>query len=464
LTDSPATLSPTPRLLRAFALLLMTIAMAIMRHRIEQFSPSALGIVIAAAVVMGVSLLGPRKIRADRADRPLPILLLLAAALAICFWEAPPMAMPFSLVVFVSVAIVIAIALDRRARFAPAIFAALLAINGILNLYFLAHSDSPNIDVYVIQKLGAEKLLYGENPFAMTFPDIYGPKAPYYPPGIVVERTVQTPLGPASVREVQCGYFYWPMSLLLALPGYLFGDVRYSNLAALVLAAAFIGYAKRNRISLLAGAVVLLCPGIFLMLVNAWLEPQLLMLMALTVFLMTRKDRRAHIAAMVCFGLLVAEKQYMILTLPLIRLMVPEPGLRPLIRAGVIAAASAAVVVLPFLLWDPRAFIHSSHALYVNLIRTDSVSILAWLKLHFGVQLPMLVTACAGGAAAIVTALRARRDPATFAAAMAFVLTVSFLFSTQAFLNYYFFATGCVAISVATADHVAFRANTASTD
>ena len=129
--------------------------------------------------------------------------------------------------------------------------------------------------------------------------------------------------------------------------------------------------------------------------------------------------------------------------------MVSERGLRPLMRAAMFVTLAAGAVILPFFIWDPHAFLHSSHALYVNLIRTDAISIPAWLKLRFDIQLHLLITAGAGAAAAMLVALRARPNPATFAAAMAFVLTVSFLFSTQAFLNYYFFATGCLCLAIA---------------
>jgi hypothetical protein len=448
LSESPATLLPTPRLLRALALLLMTIGMAIMRHHVEGFSGSAILVVIAAAVLMGFSILGARRLPERCSFESPAVVVLLILSLAVCFWETPGMRMPFSLMMIASGVMVSVIAFDRRARMAPVIFGAMLLINGVLNLYFLANSDSPRIDVYVIQKLGVEKLLHGENPFAMTFPDIYGPNAHYYPPGIVWEHVVQMPGGPGIARDVQCGYFYWPMSLLLATPGYLFGDVRYSNLVSLIVAAALIAFSRPSRISFLAASVVLFCPAIFLMLVNAWLEPQLLMLFSLAMFFLVRGKGRFPVVSCLIIGLLVAEKQYMVLTVPVIQLMIDQRGLKPLTRAAVLVAIGAGVIIVPFFIWDPRAFLHSSHALYVNLIRTDAISILAWLKVRFDIQLHLFVTAGVGVAAAILVALFGRRNPATFAAGMAFVLTVSFLFSTQAFLNYYFFALGCLATAV----------------
>ena len=191
----------------------------------------------------------------------------------------------------------------------------------------------------------------------------------------------------------------------------------------------------------------------FFMLINAWIEPQMLMILAGVVFVAIRRMRFSGVIQFVLLGMLLAEKQYLILVVPLIRLLVPDRGMKHLIRAGAIAGLTASVIILPFFIWDPRAFLHSATALYVNLLRTDAISIPAWLKLKFDIQLHLFITAGAGIAAAIATAWRGRRTPATFAAAMAFVLTVSFFFSTQAFLNYYFFATGCLCVALAAGDY-----------
>ncbi len=51
-------------------------------------------------------------------------------------------------------------------------------------------------DVYLVQTLGCDASLHGHNPYAMTFPDIYGPQSHLYPPGLVVNQ------------QVQCGYCY----------------------------------------------------------------------------------------------------------------------------------------------------------------------------------------------------------------------------------------------------------------
>ena len=51
---------------------------------------------------------------------------------------------------------------------------ALLAIHFALGLWMIHTSPNPSIDVYVFQRDGINELFAGRNPYAMTYPDIYG--------------------------------------------------------------------------------------------------------------------------------------------------------------------------------------------------------------------------------------------------------------------------------------------------
>jgi hypothetical protein len=250
---------------------------------------------------------------------------------------------------------------------------------------------------------------------------------------------------------VQCGYFYLPLSLLLDLPAHLAGDVRYTQLAALTIAAALVAYADprrdARRLSCAIAALLLFTPQVFHTLENAWIEPQMLMFLAAIAFVVARRLP----GRFVLMGLLVAVKQYGIFLVPLVPLLIPdEPATRArVLRALIIVTITAAIVTLPFVLWDPRAFLHSTTALYVGMLRTDSISLLAWLNVRTGVRPPMLVTTLAGFAAAALAAWRAPRGATGFAAAVAFVLLVVFLFGTQSFANYYFLVAGALLIAAA---------------
>lgn len=441
----------SPLLFQSIALLLFGIALATLAHTEDTFNGPALLIVIAATALTGMSLLkqaaGPAEKSTDRFFFALLVLTLIFFFTRLpmfdLYWlfpKARPIVGPFCMLGCICAVLAIAILIDVRARFAPILFVFLLAAHLLMGLSIFSLSRNPHIDVYVVHTLAEEALTNGSDPYAITFPDIYG-RRDLYPPGLVVNG------------QVQCGYSYLPMSLLLALPAYIAGDVRYSNLICLTIAAALIGYARPSRRSFLAAILCLFLPGIFHILENDWMEPQMAMLLAAIVFVWVREIRFNRIIQLILFGLLLAVKQYMVLAIPLIW-MLAEHDARGFVRSLFIVAAATGAVLLPFFLWNPNAFMHSTTALFLGIVRTDGASIPAWLKIQFGVQSNLLITAGIGLLTGIGVAWRAKPTPAIFAAAMSFVLTMGFLFSTQAFLNYYFLSacTLCMAIAVGPAN------------
>jgi hypothetical protein len=122
--------------------------------------------------------------------------------------------------------------------------------------WVLKNSPTPWIDVYVFQRDGSAALLHGQNPYALTFPNIYG-NGVYYGPGMVANG------------RVLFGYVYFPLSLLMVLPGAIFfNDVRYAQLAAVALVALSLGVGGRtkSRLGLSAAALLLLLPRGFFVL------------------------------------------------------------------------------------------------------------------------------------------------------------------------------------------------------
>jgi hypothetical protein len=440
----------SPPLFQSTALLLFAIGMAVMRSAGSVFSGPALLIILAATLLIGISLW-----RSPGESNHRIVDVILIVTLIFAFTRLPPLIQlylqfpnlpdnvagdiaAFFWLACASAALVILLLLDWKMRISSIVFPFLLLAHLFMAFAFLDLSKNPRIDVYLIQMLGADAMVHGVNPYTITFPDLYSPNAGFYPAKLIVNG------------QIQCGYFYLPMSLLLALPGFLAGDVRYTNLLSLTIAAALIAYARPSRRSFLAAAIVLFLPGSFYILENAWIEPQLLMLLAAAVFVVVRELRFNRITRFILLGCFLATKQYAVLATPLIALLEPDRIIKSLARAFGLVAIVAALIIAPFFLWNPTAFLHSTIALYVGILRTDALSITAWLKLKFGIQSNLLITAGIALAASIVIALRTRPAPTIFAAAMSFVLTIAFLFSTQAFLNYYFLSacTLCIAIAV----------------
>ncbi len=309
----------------------------------------------------------------------------------------------------------------------------LLAVHFALGAWVLRTSPAPYIDVFVFETQGADVLLRGGNPYAMTFPNIYG-HGLFYGEGLVKDG------------RLMFGFPYPPLSLYFSVLGkVLGGDPRYAQLAAITLAAGLMAYARGGRLGAGAAALLLLTPRGLFVLEQAWTEPFLILLLSATVFCACRFPRALPYA----LGLLVAVKQYTVFILPLIPLLTSLRG-RPLWGLLWRAGATALGVSLPLIVINVPAFIRSVVTLQLHQpFRMDALSYLSWWVSKGHPQPPVWI-AFAGVAVATALALwRAPRTPAGFTAALAFVYCVFFALNKQAFTNYYYFVVGALCVALA---------------
>jgi hypothetical protein len=332
----------------------------------------------------------------------------------------------------------------------------LLAYLG-LGLWVLRLAPAPPMgsDVFVFQRDACAALLHGMNPYAITFPNIFGPGTPLYGAGVV------------SGDRVNFGYPYPPLSLVYVLPGHLLGDVRYAHLLAMTLAGALIAYARPaggegagapGGRSAAAAAMLLFMPRGFAVTEVGCTEPLAILTLAATVFAFGRRGRGWAIAGAVACGLLLASKQYAVLVLPLLGLL-PLKGSfgRKVALVGLMLLVTAAVT-LPLALWDVRAFTHSAVMLqFRQPFRPDALSYLVPLG---GNARLAYVAFAAAGAAALLALWRCPRTPSGFATGVALVLFAFFATNKQAFFNYYtlVFAALCCALSATPGIHCPRRA------
>ena len=183
----------------------------------------------------------------------------------------------------------------------------------------------PMIDVYMFQRDSVAALLAGVDPYAITFPNPYTNGA-YYGPGMVVDG------------RLMFGFVYPPLSVFLSVLGqWAGGDVRYAQLGAMTLAAAFMAYTRRGRLGGLAAALFLFTPRNLFVLEQSWTEPFVVLFLAATVWCAARHPRVAPYV----LGLFLAVKQYAVLALPLALLIARPPmSLAGLRRTVVPAVAS----------------------------------------------------------------------------------------------------------------------------
>lgn len=322
-----------------------------------------------------------------------------------------------------------------------------LATFFMIGLWVLRTNDKPFIDVWVFQQQSAHALLHGQNPYAITFPNIYGAGIGVYGSDL------------QSQDRVNFGYPYMPLSLFMAIPGYLLkGDVRYAHLVALTLAAAFIAYSRPGCISKMAGLLLLLSPRSFMVLEMAWTEPFVIFWLAATISCACRWPKGLPYA----LGLFLATKQYLIFAVPLSLLLWPG-GWKFVVKV----VLTAIVVTAPLALWNFPAFWHSAVTLQLHQpLRDDALSFLIWFYRHVNPQLAQKLGWVAFAAAGVMVLffllfrsprysgerVRMRgllENPALFSAALGITYLAFYALNRQAFCNYYYFVVAALLCAVA---------------
>lgn len=304
--------------------------------------------------------------------------------------------------------------------------------------WIVKSSPAPFIDVHVFERDSVDALLRGENPYALTFPNIYGHNDFY---------------GPGVVQNGRCmfGFPYPPVILISLLPGkLLFGDYRYSHAMAMTAAAALVYLTRPGRVSAGAAALLLLFPRGFLVVEQGWTEPYVVLTLALTVFAAARAPKLLPWA----LGLFLATKQYAFLAAPAALLLVRPFRLKDafflFLKAGLIGLA----ITVPFWLWNVKAFTWSVIELQVyQPFRDDALSLLVWWKkTHAGQQPPVALAFVGVVFGSLLSMWRLPRTPGGFAAAVAAIFFPFIAFNKQSFCNYYFFVFAALTIAVGTAD------------
>lgn len=299
-------------------------------------------------------------------------------------------------------------------------------------LAYLVIAMIPNdIDVYLFQQEGAAALLSGRNPYELRYPNIYGTETPFYSPDVM------------DGAFLTFGFPYPPISLLMAVPGYLLGDYRLAAAVAVALTGLLAATARPGPVGPLAAALLWLSPLAFRVVYNGWTEPFVGLLAGAVGFAAVRRARSTP----VLLGVLVAVKQYVFPLLGLAMILLPRVAGRW--RAGLVAVGVALASIAPFLALDPQAFVYSVGLVQLlQPFRLDSVSIPGLIARAGGPELPAITAFAVLALALTIAAWRSPRTTAGFFLAASVSFLAFFLFSKQAFMNYYWFAMAAAVLSV----------------
>lgn len=331
---------------------------------------------------------------------------------------------------------ILALLCVASARHLFALFAVACVVAAMIGLCVLRELPKPGIDVVLFQQESARALLQGLDPYAMRFSDPYPPKASaiFYGPGVSVGGVLQF------------GFPYMPISLLLAIPAFLAGDIRYTSLAAMLVSAWLIARAQPSRGAYLGGTLLALSAAMPQMLYQGWIESTVVLCVAVVWFCQCRMPKLVPYAT----GLLFVSKQYMIIAAPVVLLLARNPrDLATLSGFGIRAGLAGAAITLPFVLRDPSAFMASAVWLqFRQPVRADALSFLVWAApdhplgwLWLAFVAPMIAWG--------VILLRNHRRPVSFPLALALTMLLFFSLNKQAFLNYYYLVLGCLCCAIA---------------
>ena len=331
------------------------------------------------------------------------------------------------------VAVCAGLSLTEKSPLSKLWFPALVAVYFAMGLYILKLVPNPFIDVFSFSKEAIHELLNGRSPYGFQATNIYPKDTPYYPPSAVLGD------------KLTFGYAYLPLPLLISVPGALLGDLRYSMLASMSLAALLIGYARPGRLPKLAAALLLFTPKTFLILENAWTDPTIVLATAAVAFVAIRARSWVWLPA----GFFLAMKQQMFIGIPALLLLVPKPRtVGNAVQFGLKAGGVALATMVFFIVWDPHGFARSALDLR-ELYRLDSVSLLAHLGQNGGVQLSKWTWALVLIPVAAFGYWRLPRTVFGFALFNAALHSTIYVFGTHGFSNEHFNVIGSLAVALA---------------
>ena len=301
---------------------------------------------------------------------------------------------------------------------------ALAHLGVVFEVVYRTRGDT--VDVYLFQRDAAAALLQGTDPYTITIPDIYGPRAGYYGKGVV------------AGGRVQVGSPYPPLSLVSVVPAYLLGDVRYTYLAAVVLTALLLVAVRFDGVAVGLSCFLLMNPVTFIVESHSWTEPFVLLMIAWTLLAASRRSRWLPVA----LGCLLASKQYSVLALPFLPFLTVDHNWRAARRLLLQAIGVAAIVTVPLAAWNVGAFwTDVVRFQMVQPFRRDSLSLAAL------VPIPLVAVLLVTSIAAAWTFRKAKPHPAMFVGGFGFVLLVFTCCNKQAFCNYYFLVVNLLLVA-----------------
>jgi hypothetical protein len=295
----------------------------------------------------------------------------------------------------------------------------------LLGLNHLSAAEGVGFDVYFLHVEAAEAIANGHNPYTDVVEVPNG--SPTAEPGDVITGYVYPPVTAASYSLA-----YW-----------VFSDPRFTSLIAWLAFLGLIGiraFRRQSRAGLLVMLLMASIPGWPLVLRAAWTEPLSLAFLAGAFFLWKRP-----VTSGAFLGMALASKQYFAVTAPLLLLHRESGWVRRAMVAGAVIAATIGAVIL----WDAGAFWSAAVEFHTSTPpRPDGLNLVGLASLLGLSWNPPTFLALAAGLLVAIAAGRRSAHRAGFMLALGLTLAASFLFSSQAFANYWFLIAGLCGLAL----------------
>ncbi len=291
----------------------------------------------------------------------------------------------------------------------------LIAVVTWAGVAMILADPNPYIDVWYLLQAAAHGLSHGVSMYTLTW---------FAPPG-----------------QDANAFTYLPGSALLLWPFYVFfGDVRYGELAALVLTSVLLIRARPGRTGLILGCLVMLYPRAFTGIDFAWIDPLVVLEVGAAAYACTRG--RLNLAVLALAAAFVTKQQAWLL-IPLAAVW-DQFGW----RRTAYAVGGAVAFLLPWYLVAPSGF--ANGALLYNLrlpARHNSLSLFTTAVMHHW-QPSFALVPLATLAAIALAVWRGTRDTSGFLLGAAMVEAVFNLANKQSFFNEWELAAGLALLAV----------------
>lgn len=282
---------------------------------------------------------------------------------------------------------------------------------------------NPDIDLYIILKQSIRDLSLNIDPYLRVYPDIYKGAYDY------------------AYQKQPVKLVYWPMNLYLLYPfQHILGDLRWGYIFSLIFGVLilFFGIERKWKVLFISGILLFGNAFTFHIIRFAWIDPLTFPITAL-YFVFTYKNK--YFLSFVFLGILVSLKLYFIFFIPIsmVYYLKNVNSLKKAIFYLFVTVMVAILCFVPFIFSNTDGIIYSLKYFANSRPRLDSLSIPGYLfKFKYETSNIFMAIFFVLYVWILYRSYNNNKEIQNHIADFGVVLFIFFIFSKQAFGNYYY--------------------------